>query len=108
MSKHTISGYLYHIQYDFQVKDEFKIEFHKASNMAECSGGDWTLIREVSFEVEVPDDFDPRPAKVAALTTEKQKVRAEFAKRITELDEQINKLLAIENSVRVEATQEAE
>ena len=48
------------------------------------------------IEIEVPDDFDPRPQQVAALEAEKQKARAEFQKRVTDIDKQIQSLLAIE------------
>ena len=50
------------------------------------------------IEIEVPDDFDPRPQQVAALEAEKQKARAEFQKRVTEIDRQIQSLLAIEGA----------
>ena len=52
-------------------------------------------ISEHSFEVDIPDNFDPRPQMIAALQAEKQKVRAEFARRVAELDDQIGKLQAL-------------
>ena len=55
-------------------------------------------VKEHTTTVEVPDDFDPRPQQVAALEAEKQKARAEFQKRITEIDRQIQSLLAIEGA----------
>ena len=54
------------------------------------------FIKEHTITVEVPDDFDPRPQQVAALEAEKQKARAEFQKRITEINRQIQSLMAIE------------
>ena len=51
------------------------------------------------IDVEVPDDFDPRPQQVAALEAEKQKASAEFHARVTEIDRQIQSLLAIEHEV---------
>ena len=56
------------------------------------------FVKEHTTTVEVPDDFDPRPQQVAALEAEKQKARAEFQKRITEIDRQIQSLLAIEGA----------
>lgn len=44
----------------------------------------------------VPDDFNPTPAKIAALEEQKRKVRAEMLARINELEAQISKLQAIE------------
>ena len=54
------------------------------------------FVKEHTTTVEVPDDFDPRPQQVAALEAEKQKARAEFQKRVTEIDRQIQSLMAIE------------
>lgn len=54
------------------------------------------FVKEHTTTVEVPDDFDPRPAQVAALEAEKQKARADFQARITEIDRQIQSLMAIE------------
>lgn len=55
------------------------------------------VVREHSFEIEVADDFDPRPGMVAHLEEQKRKERAKFAARVKEIDEQIQSLLAIEN-----------
>ena len=57
------------------------------------------FVKEHTTTVEVPDDFDPRPQQVAALEAAKQKARAEFQARITEIDRQIQSLLAIEGAV---------
>ena len=57
------------------------------------------FVKEHTTEIEVPDDFDPRQQQVAALEAEKQKARAEFHARVTEIDRQIQSLLAIEHEV---------
>ena len=54
------------------------------------------FVTEHTTTVEVPDDFDPRPQQVAALEAAKQETRAEFQARITEIDRQIQSLMAIE------------
>lgn len=56
------------------------------------------FVQEHLTTVEVPDGFDPRPQQVAALEAEKQKARAAFQARITELDRQIQSLMAIEGA----------
>jgi len=56
------------------------------------------VVREHAFEVEIADDFDPRPGMVASLEEQKRKARAEFAAKVAEIDAQIQSLLAIENS----------
>lgn len=56
------------------------------------------FVKEHTTTVEVPDDFDPRPLQVVALEAEKQKARAEFQARITQIDRQIQSLMAIEGA----------
>jgi hypothetical protein len=58
------------------------------------------VVAKHSFEVDVPDDFDPRPQMVAMLRAAKEQARAEFAARVVEYDRQINELLAIENTAK--------
>ena len=54
---------------------------------------------EQEIEIEVPDDFDPRAQQIAALLDEKKRVMAEYQKTVTQINERINKLQAIEHSI---------
>ena len=56
------------------------------------------VVKQQVFDVDVPDDFDPRPQMVKALEAEKEKARADFAKRVMEIDKRINELLALEHT----------
>lgn len=58
---------------------------------------DLVKVCEHTIEADVPDEFDPRPGLIANLKREKQKVLAECAAQVTELDGRIQSLLAIEN-----------
>jgi len=58
--------------------------------------GATVFVKEHAFEVEVPDNFDPRPAQVEALKKQRETVQAQFAKRVMEIDTQIQSLLALE------------
>ena len=53
-------------------------------------------IGEHEIEFEVPDDFDPRARQIAALEKKKQKAMADYQKTVTEINEQISKLQALE------------
>jgi hypothetical protein len=55
-----------------------------------------TYVCEQEIEIEVPDDYDPRAQKIAALEKHKQKVMADFQKTVTEINERISKLQALE------------
>ena len=91
--KQVIKGYVYYIKYDFSETPH--LEWSKSSDMGE-SDPDWALVGPHNFEVECPDDFDPRPQQVAAIDAAINKTRAEFQKRITELQDQRNKLMCLE------------
>ena len=55
----------------------------------------YTYVKPVEIEVEVPENFDPRPGKIAALQAEEEELRAAFAARVTEIQREISKLQAI-------------
>ena len=54
------------------------------------------FISEQEFTVEVPDGFDIRAGMVENLEREKRKAAADYQRRVTELNAQIQSLLAIE------------
>lgn len=90
--KVKITGYVHHVQYPWQEKEEYAI-FSSVMDSADY----YVCVSQepVEVEVEVPDNFDPRPQKIAALEQKKREVKAEFAKRVAEIDDQISKYLAI-------------
>ena len=49
-----------------------------------------------SITFELPEKFNPNDQFIAKLEAEKQKIRAEFQKRITDIDRQISEFQAIE------------
>lgn len=49
-----------------------------------------------SFEVDIPEDFDPREKQVELLKAKKQKAMADFQAMVTEIDREISKLLCLE------------
>ena len=79
-------------------KVEFELMPWDCRTWTEAAQGDRIFVKEHTTTVEVPDDFDPRPQQIAALEAAKQKARAEFQARITEIDRQIQSLLAIEGA----------
>lgn len=91
MAKHTIKGWI-----AVSVPDEFGSDQHVTFLGYKPSGECYVPVREHSFEAEIDDDFDPRPAMLAALDKKEAEIRADFAKSITDLQEQRNKLLALE------------
>lgn len=89
--KVTIKGYVTCTQYGWDDKPTFSFYGF------DPTGYDTSTVKvmEHEFEVEVPDDFDPRPGQVAALKAQKEQIQAEFAAKVKQIDDQINSLLAI-------------
>jgi hypothetical protein len=97
MAKQLIKGFLVYRTASYWDADE-RVTF-SMYDPRECGTGDKEIvIREHEFEVEYPDDFDPRPQQIAELEKAKRKVRAEFAKAVKDIDDRIASLLAIENA----------
>ena len=88
MSK--IEGFIEYRPAAYEGEQEFL--FHR------CEMHEYGFVTVMPFtiEFEVPADFDPRQKMVEMLNAKKREVMAEFQKRLTEIDEQINKYTALE------------
>ena len=96
MAMHQIKGYVYWQQTRNMAKPVFVFDRYDRRKWDESSRDGHVFIGEQTIEVEVPDDFDPRPQMVASLDAEIAQVRAAMSVRIKELQEQKNRLLALE------------
>ena len=95
--KTVIKGYI--IQQRYTWEPEATITFTTQDYKTNPSSSEHIKIAVIcahEFEVETPDDFDPRPQQVAALEVAKQKLRAEFAARVNEIERQISELTCLE------------
>ena len=57
------------------------------------------FVKEIDVDVEVPDDFDPRPAQIAALQEKQKQAAAAFQAHTTETMRKINELQAFEMTI---------
>ena len=73
-------------------KGGIEFSFHMA--MMENYG--YVTVMPFAIEVDIPAEFDPREKMVEILNAKKREVMADFQKRITEIDAQISKYLALE------------
>jgi hypothetical protein len=64
-------------------------------DMSSC-GPEYVPIQPHEMEVEIPDDFDPRPKQVEILRQKKKEVLAAAQEKVNNLEEQIQRLLCIE------------
>ena len=98
--KVTIKGFihLYKSMYLGDL-DEYQFHMHDMSDM----GPEYVLIQPHEFEVEIPDDFDPRPGMIDGLRKQQQQTLADAQLKVTRIEERIQQLLCIEHKPEVEA-----
>ncbi|CDY79427.1 hypothetical protein BGLT_02208 [Caballeronia glathei] len=91
MATITIKGAIFALQHRWERAPSYTFYSFDASDEHTVK------VCDHEFTVEIPDDFDLRPGLVANLEREKEKLRAAFTARVTEINGQIQSLLAIEN-----------
>ena len=85
------TAHVHYQKYAWQEKGEYRLASFKLDDTAER-----TYVGEQEIDVDIPDDYDPRAQQIAALEALKQKVMADYQKSVMEINERINKLLALE------------
>ena len=97
--KLTIKGYIVHQVWTDSPNSTPEILFtkYRPSNEGSC----WvtTEIMKHQFDVEVPDDFDPRPEQIKAIQAEISRMRATAEAAINAKVAELQKLMAICNEV---------
>ena len=90
--KKTIKGYLHFstAAYNYGEVNLYMCDMSGTPSM------NAVLIKPVEFEVEIPDDFDPRPAQIKALEEKQKQAAAAFQTMNTEIMRQISQLQALE------------
>jgi hypothetical protein len=89
--KIKVTAHVYHCKYSWEEKGEFLLFYAKVEDTD-------TMIHvsEQEIEIDVPDEYDPRAQKIAALEKQKQKIMAGYQKTVTEINEKISNLQALE------------
>ena len=93
MATQKFPMFLYHVQSKWDKEGRYKI-----FSTETLGDNDFTLVGPVTVEAEVPDAFDPRPGKIAALKTERARLRAKLGARLTDIERQISELTAIDHA----------
>ena len=84
-------AHVHYQKYAWQEKGEYRLASFKLDDSAER-----TYVSEQEIEIDIPEDYDPRAQQIAALEALKQKVMADYHKSVMEINDRINKLLALE------------
>jgi len=88
--KVTIKGYIAAQRHDWQAEPSFHFFGFPPDHSKSL-----VVVRSHDLEIDVPDDFDIRLGLVANLEAEKQKLRADFAKSVADIERRISELQAI-------------
>lgn len=99
MAKHIISGFITWRATPWTKEPEINFLSYDPAQYDKNDQYPRVVVAAHSIEVEVPDNFDPRPQMIDRLRAAKDQARAEFAAKVTEYDRRINELLALENTV---------
>ena len=91
--KRKITQFLHWRKYTWQDTEIYE---YCSSDMTD-QGPEWVMIRKDELEIEIPDDFDPRPGQVAALRHERINILAVSQAKLDNIDEQIQRLLCLEH-----------
>lgn len=83
--------HIHYSQYSWEEKGEFVVYSCQLEDAEHR-----TYVGEQEIEIEVPDDYDPRAQKIAALEKHKLKIMGDYQKMVTEINERISKLKALE------------
>lgn len=85
-------GFILFHKYAWEEKGQFDFFQHE---MAEHG---YITVKPLTVEFDVPDDFDPRPGRVAHLQAKALEIKAKFAKDMMEIEDSISKETCIEMS----------
>jgi hypothetical protein len=89
--KVKLTAHIHHQQWSWEKEGQFIIY---SAKLEDCEHR--TYICEQQIEIDVPDNYDPRPAQIAALVDHKQKVMADYQKTVDQINDRISKLQALE------------
>ena len=89
--KIKITVHIYYQKYKWEDKGNFHVYSFQVDDTDVC-----TYVGPQEIEIEISDSYDPRAQQIAALEKQKQKVMADFTKTVTEINDRISKLQALE------------
>ena len=84
---------IFYTQYAWEEKGTYEVLSFKPADTEHR-----TYVGEQEIEIEVPDDYDPRAQKIAALQAQKLKIMSDYQKTVTEINARISELQAIEHT----------
>jgi hypothetical protein len=83
--------HIHFVKYSWETQGRFEAMSYQIKDDT-----NYSYVGPQEIEVDVPENFDPRPAQIAVLEAKKQQVVDDFQKSITIINERISKLQALE------------
>jgi hypothetical protein len=90
--KVTVKSVLHWHKYEWEKEPSFQFWRCDMSD----NGPEYVSLGVREVEVEIPDDFDPRPQQIAKLREHKRKIQAEAQAKADNIEDQIQRLLCLE------------
>ena len=82
--------YIYFCKYSWETEGNF-VPFAYQHDLDH-----YTFVCQQEIEMDVPDNYDSRAQQIEGLEKQKQKVMADYQKSVTEINDRISKLQALE------------
>ena len=89
--KIKVKAHIYYTQYSWEKEPRFQVFSLKMTDSEDC-----THVGEQEIEIEVPESYDPTLQKIAALEAKRNQVMADYQKMVTEINNRISNLQALE------------
>ena len=91
--KRQIKGFIMCAPDEYGIYGDGPIAYHFLRSNGRIG---YAEVMPYTLEFEIPDDYNPNTAFVSELEKRKNEIRAEFQKRITDIDRQIAQYTALE------------
>lgn len=85
--------HIHFVKYSWETQGRFEAMSYQIKDDV-----NYSYVGAQEIEVDVPENFDPRPAQIAVLEAQKQKVMADFQKSVTDINRRISELNALEQT----------
>ena len=95
MAIRNIPGFITHTSYPWTDSGEETISFFATTHDVFANNEYTVAVRAHTFAVEVPDNFDPIPHKIAGMKAKIGKIKAAAFDEVKNLEGEIQKLMSI-------------
>jgi hypothetical protein len=85
--------HIHFVKYSWETEGRFEAMSYKIRDDT-----NYAYVGLQEIEIDVPENFDPRPAQIAVLEAKKQQVMADFQKSVTDINRRISELNALEQT----------